>query len=171
MISAKVNPDSEVLKRIKDRIKWDTRVALSDLNITIRNGVIILNGFVDTSYKKAAAMDVVSSIEGVWSVENRIVVPMDYHRDDADIKKIMEAQLKDLIKLGGEHIEVEVHDGVVKLEGEVFRPRLKAFAAGSAWELSGVHDCLNFINIVTPPHRVPISKDSELNNSLASASN
>ena len=171
MISAKINPDSEVLQRIKDRIKWDKRISLADLNITIRNGVIILNGFVDTSYKKSAAMEIVGSTEGVWSVENRIVVPMDYHRDDDEIKKLMEIQLRDLIKLSGEHIEVEVTDGVVKLEGEVYRPRLKAFADSSAWELSGVRDCLNFIDIVTPPHRVPISKDSELNNSLAFASN
>lgn len=171
MISAKLNPDSEVLQRIKDRIKWDKRVSLADLNIVIRNGVIILNGFVDSTYKKTAAMDIVSSTEGVWSVENRIVVPMDYHRTDEEIKKIMEVQLHDLIKLSGEHIEVEVTDGVVKLEGEVYRPRLKAFSAASAWELSGVRDCLNFIDIVTPPQRVPLVKSSEIDNVLAFASN
>lgn len=171
MISAKLNSDSVILQRIKDRIRWDLRVSLADLNIVVRDGTVILNGFVDSSYKKTAAMDIVSSTEGVWSVENRIVVPFDYYRTDEEIRNIMEVQLRDLIKLSGEHIEVQVVDGIVKLEGEVYRPRLKAFSAASAWELSGVRDCLNFIDIVTPPQRLPLNQNSEINNVLAFASN
>lgn len=171
MIAAKRNNDLETVQRIKERITWDKRVSLSDLNITMKNGTVVLNGYVDTSYKKQAAYDIVTSTEGVWSVENHIVVPSDYFRTDDEIKKIVEAQITDIIKLGGEHIEVEVIDGIVKLEGEVFRPRLKALASSIAWELSGVRDCLNFIDIVVPPHRVPLTKDSEVENILSMASN
>ena len=147
---------SEILSLIKNRIKWDKRVSLADLNLTLRNGVLTLAGFVDTSYKKNAVLEIVSSITGLVAVEDRIVVPADYYRADDELQKLISDQLKDVLKLGGEHIEVDVVDGVVKLEGEVFRPRLKALASGIAWELSGVRDCLNFIEIVDPPHRVPL---------------
>lgn len=172
MNNSNVNSENEVLQRIRDHIKWDKRVSLADLNITARNGVIVLNGYVDSTYKKNAALDIVSSTEGVWSVENHITVPMDYFRADDEIKTLVEKQLQDLNRLSGEHIEVEVLEGVVKLEGEVFRPRLKAMADSVVWELSGVRDCLNFIEITTPPQRLPaVSPVENQDNVLAFASN
>ena len=151
--------DNDLGRILCDRIKWDKRVSLADLDIVVRGGVVIVSGFVDTSYKKNAALEVISQTEGVWSLEDRIVVPGDYRRSDEEITKILESQVAEMIKIGGEHIEVDVVYGIVKLEGEVFRPRLKAMAVASAWELSGVRDVLNFIEIKHPPQRAPISTD------------
>lgn len=149
--------EPELLHLIKERIEWDKRVSLADLEIVVRSGIVIVNGFVDCSYKKAAALEIVAETEGVWSVEDRIVVLTSYIRSDTEIKKILDQQIEGMIKVHGEHIEVEVLDGVVKLEGEVFRPRLKAMAVAAAWELSGVRDCFNFIEIKQPPHRAPLT--------------
>ncbi|AFY03197.1 BON domain-containing protein [Bdellovibrio bacteriovorus] len=149
--------DGELGRKIRDRIKWDKRVSLADLDIVIRDGVIVVSGFVDTCYKKNAALEVISETEGVWTIEDRIVVPADYYRSDEEIQNILQAQIEDMIKIGGEHIEVVVKDAVVRLEGEVFRPRLKATAVGAAWELSGVHDVVNAIEIKEPPRRVPMT--------------
>jgi len=149
--------EPELLHLIKERIEWDKRVSLADLDIVIRSGIVIVNGFVDCSYKKAAALEIVAETEGVWSVEDRIVVLSSYIRSDEEIKKILDQQLEGMIKVHGEHIEVEVLDGIVKLEGEVFRPRLKAMAVAAAWELSGVRDCYNFIEIKQPPQRAPMT--------------
>ncbi|UXR64085.1 BON domain-containing protein [Bdellovibrio bacteriovorus] len=151
--------DSELGRKIRDRIKWDKRVSAADLDVVVRGNLVIVSGFVDTSYKKNAALEVISDTEGVWAVEDRIVVPTDYYRSDEEILRILETQMADMIKIGGEHVEVEVVDGVVRLQGEVFRPRLKALAVAAAWELSGVLDVLNFIEIKDPPRRVPISVD------------
>ncbi|WP_347358712.1 BON domain-containing protein [Bdellovibrio sp.] len=151
--------DSELGRKICDRIKWDKRVSAADLDVVVRGNLVIVSGFVDTSYKKNAALEVISDTEGVWAVEDRIVVPTDYYRSDEEILRILEAQMTEMIKIGGEHVEVEVVDGIVKLHGEVFRPRLKALAVAAAWELSGVQDVLNFIEIRDPPRRVPISVD------------
>ena len=153
--------ESELVQKLRDRVKWDKRVSIADLNIVVRGGVVIVSGFVDTSYKKNAALEVISETEGVWSIEDRIVVPVDYYRTDEEILNILESQVEEMIKIGGEHIEIEVVSGIVKLEGEVFRPRLKAMAVASAWELSGVRDVLNFIEIKDPPHRIPLTADNE----------
>lgn len=150
-----------LLKRINERMKWDKRVSPADFDIIVRGGVVIVNGFVDTSYKKNAALEIISDTDGVWALEDCIVVPMDYYRTDDEIKQILISELAELVKLGGEHIEVKVVDGVVKLEGEVYRPRLKATAVGCAWELSGVRDVLNLIEIKDPPNRIPVSTEYE----------
>lgn len=157
------NQNVEILNQIKNRIKWDKRVSLADLSFSMRGEVLVVAGFVDTSYKKHAVLEIVNSIPGLFAIEDRIVVPADYFRTDEELEKIIRDQLCEVLKLGGEHIEVDVVDGVVKLEGEVFRPRLKAMASGIAWELSGVRDCLNFIEIVDPPHRVPLNPAFDFN--------
>lgn len=155
-LQMKNQSDSELSRIVQDRIKWDKRVSVADLNIAVRGGVVIVSGFVDTSYKKNAALEVISETEGVWNIDDRIVVPGDYFRSDEEILKILKDQLDEIIKIGGEHIEVDVANGIVKLEGEVFRPRLKAQAVALAWELSGVRDVLNFIEIKYPPRRAPL---------------
>lgn len=150
-----------LLKRINERMKWDKRVSPADFDIIVRGGVVIVNGFVDTSFKKNAALEIISDTDGVWALEDCIVVPMDYYRTDDEIKQILISELAELVKIGGEHIEVNVVDGIVKLEGEVYRPRLKATAVGCAWELSGVRDVLNLIEIKDPPNRIPVSTEYE----------
>lgn len=152
-LQTKNQSDGELARVLRDRIKWDKRVSLADLNIAVRGGVVIVSGFVDTSYKKNAALEIISETEGVWNIEDRIVVPSDYFRSDEELLKILKGQLNEIVKIGGEYIEVDVAEGIVKLEGEVFRPRLKAMAVASAWELSGVRDVLNFIEIKYPPRR------------------
>lgn len=151
--------DLALSRRIRDRLKWDKRVSPADFEIVVRGCAVTVYGYVDTAYKKSAALEVVSDTEGVWSIEDRIVVPADYFRSDEEIKTILSAQVAEMIKIGGEHIEIDVTDSVVTLLGEVYRPRLKAMAVASAWELSGVRDVLNLIEIQEPPRRVPVSAE------------
>lgn len=161
-LQLKKQSGGDLARILRDRIKWDKRVSLADLDIVVRSGVVIVSGFVDTSYKKNAALEIISETEGVWNIEDRIVVPADYYRSDEEILKILKSQIDELVKIGGEHIEVDVADGVVKLKGEVFRPRLKAMADASAWELSGVRDVLNFIEIRYPPQRASLYNEGGL---------
>lgn len=154
--------DCDLLSKISDRIKWDKRVSLADLDLIVHGSSVTVSGSVDTSYKKNAALEVISNTEGVWSLEDRIVVPGDFFRTDDEITKILKVELEEIVKIGGEHLEVSVSDGVVKLEGEVYRPRLKAVAVAAAWELSGVRDVVNNIEIREPPQRVPLSMDLEI---------
>lgn len=160
MIAFQNNNDQQLLQKLRSRIKWDKRVSLADVDVVVKSGVVTLNGFVDSSYKRHAVLEIISATEGVWSVDDRLVVPEDYYRTDEELKKLIKDSIGSILKLGGEHIEIDVVDSVVKFEGVVYRPRLKALASGIAWELSGVRDCFNFIEIVSPPHRVPKKSSS-----------
>lgn len=59
--------DCELGRKIHDRIKWDKRVSAADLDVVVRGNLVIVSGFVDTSYKKNAALEVISDTEGVWA--------------------------------------------------------------------------------------------------------
>lgn len=166
MGSHKNNPiENELRRKICERLKWDKRVSAADFDVIVRGCSVIVTGTCDTSYKKTAALELVSDFDGVWSIEDRIVVPSDYYRSDEALKRLVTESIEELVMIGGEHIEVSVEDGIVTLEGEVFRPRLKALAVGSAWELSGVQDVINNILITDRPRRAPffenIHRDSD----------
>ncbi|WP_413558923.1 BON domain-containing protein [Bdellovibrio sp. HCB209] len=147
--------DTDLRRKIVERLKWDKRVSPADFDVIVRGCAVIVTGSCDTSFKKMAALELVSDFDGVWSIEDRIVVPSDYFRSDEELKKLISESIEEFVLIGGEHIEVSVEDGVVNLQGEVFRPRLKALAVGSAWELSGVQDVLNNILIIDRPRRAP----------------
>ena len=82
----------------------------------------------------------------------------DYFRTDYELKNLIKKQIQTFQLLPGEWIEVEVVDGVVKLDGVVFRPRLKGFAASDSWGLSGIKDCINMIEVKASSDGVPQPK-------------
>lgn len=147
--------DNALRRLINDRIKWDKRVSLADLNVSVEGGVVTVSGSVDTSFKKNAALEIITTTEGVWKIEDKIIVPGDYFRSDEEIEEILVGEISEMVKIGGEFIEVEVDEGIVRLSGEVLRPRLKAFAASMAWELSGVKDVFNDITVLYPSQYSP----------------
>lgn len=143
--------DYKLLDLIKNKIKWDKRVSISDLVITSKNGHITVVGMVDSSYRKKAIFEIISSIEGVFKVDNLVTVPSEFQRSDSRIKSLICEQLS-LTRLGlNESISVEVNNGCVKLFGTVYDSRKKAQAAGIVWELSGVNDCMNMIQVKGAP--------------------
>lgn len=157
----KAEIDAELTRMIRDRIKWDKRVSLNDLDVVVREGVVVVAGYVDSAYRRDAALELITDLDGIWAVDNRIVVPGDYYRSDDEIERLIKRDLEEELKISGEYIDVEVRNGIVKLEGEVFRPRLKALADGAAWELSGVRDVINMIEISDPPRHLSFFKTED----------
>jgi osmotically-inducible protein OsmY len=146
-----VPEDKRLLDTIKDRIRWDIRVSNSDISVQVKDGVVILDGYFDLPYRHAAALDVIGTTEGLKGIEDRSMVVDDYRRTDKDLEILISKQLLSQNFLSGEWIDVTVRGGVVTLEGAVYRSRLKAFAARSVWELSGVKDCFNLIDLKEIP--------------------
>lgn len=142
----------DLRKEIISKIKWDKRINPADFDIVVKNHTVSISGYVDNFLKKEAVLDILHHTPGVNRVYDKVVVLYDYYRTDIELRKIIEKQINELMLTHGEYIDVEVVDGVVKLEGEVYRPRIKGLADSICWELSGVHDCYNFIEVVDRPH-------------------
>lgn len=139
--------DKRLEEKINSRIRWDIRVSAADVLIKVHGGKVSLYGYFDKAYRHQAVVEIIESTEGVTKLKDLSQVVHDYYRGDQEINNLITQQLAHYKFLEGEWIDVESADGVVKLEGEVFRPELKAFATKTTWELSGVQDCINLIQI------------------------
>lgn len=146
--------DQKLLARIQNRIRWDIRVSNSDILINVKNGVVTLNGYFDMSYRHGAAVNAITTTQGVMALKDESRVVDDYYRTDKELKILISKQILTLRLLPGEWIDIDVCDGVVKLDGLVYRSRLKAFAARACWELSGIKDCINLISLTKAPEEI-----------------
>jgi osmotically-inducible protein OsmY len=142
--------DLVILNRIQERIRWDKRISEADVRAMVGHGEVILIGVVDSHSKKDAAYEIAMTTAGVLNVDNQITVQDRDFRDDGEIRRILHDQLASIGLQAKEHVFIDVVDGVVKLEGLVFSAATKARAVSVAWELSGVRDCLNLIEIGDP---------------------
>jgi hyperosmotically inducible periplasmic protein len=139
--------DKRLEERINDRIRWDIRVSEADVLVKIHGGKVSLYGYFDKTFRHQAVVDIIVNMEGVAKFKDLSQVVSDYYRGDKEIDSLIAKQLANHHFLKGEWIEAKTADGVVKLEGEVYRSEMKAFASKCCWELSGVQDCINLIQL------------------------
>jgi hyperosmotically inducible periplasmic protein len=73
--SAGENVDDKILaSRIKVALAEDKEVKARDVNIEVREGVVQLGGFVDTSEQKSRASELARGVDGVKKVDNQLEV-------------------------------------------------------------------------------------------------
>jgi len=137
-------------KILRDRLMWDKRVSIHDVNVHVESGHVILSGKVDAEVKKKAALEDIKTTEGVWDVEDRLEIDMGMQRSDEEIRIILVEVMSHLWLKPGEKVVASVYDGIVYLEGIAFRRRVKALADSLAWELSCVRDVYNLIQLKEP---------------------
>lgn len=59
------NKDELLLGNIAERVKWDSRVSNSDIQIKSNDGVITLYGYFDKPYRKDAIIRIIETTPGV----------------------------------------------------------------------------------------------------------
>ncbi|MFQ5757449.1 MAG: BON domain-containing protein [Acidiferrobacterales bacterium] len=147
------------------RVKWDERLAiqirktlgkdpyleLQDIEVSVRNGMISLEGTVNNSFEREHAGDVVSRIEGVVIVENRLGYEHSWlWRPDWVIKADVERELFLDSMIDHKEIHVTVDDGVVILTGTVNSWHEYHLATQNAFE-GGAKDVRNRLEIRYAP--------------------
>ncbi|MCC5878367.1 MAG: BON domain-containing protein [Idiomarina sp.] len=119
------------------------------ISSSVEDGVVTLEGEVETSTDKALAEELVEGIDGVTRVNNNLTVR---HEDDDDddnggvratlndgrIFTVLKSRLLMSGDVSGRDIEVEVDDGVVTLSGEVDTSSERDLALEMARNTNGV---------------------------------
>jgi hyperosmotically inducible protein len=139
--------DHQLERLLKERLAWDKRVSLYDIQVEVISGHVVLHGKVDAEYKQKAAVEIAKSIEGVLDIDEQIEVDPYMMRSDAELETILETVMGKLWLKPGEEIRVRVTNAVVKLEGTVLRRHIKSLAESLAWELSCVRDVHNLVEL------------------------
>jgi osmotically-inducible protein OsmY len=142
-----VTNDAYLANRAENILDWSPEVEVEDLTIKVIAGVATLEGQVDALWKKERAEELVSDIEGMVGVVNKIaVVPTESILDETIAEDIV-AAIDRNIHVNVDNITVEVDNGTVTLRGEVPSFTAKKAAFESALNTSGVRAVINNVEV------------------------
>lgn len=141
-----IMPDQELAREAMQALQRNYTVPDTRIEVTVRDGEIVLEGNVDWHFQRDAAEAAVRDLAGVKSVSNRIVVSAAIAARDAQTK--IEEALRRRAGVDPRRIVVLSHNGTVELRGNVRSWMEKEAAASIAWEAPGVTRVENHIAVV-----------------------
>ncbi|MGY5875694.1 MAG: BON domain-containing protein [Candidatus Thorarchaeota archaeon] len=145
--TAKVPPDPEIEKRVKQTIGWADGLVNQTIQVSVKAGIVSLEGTVDAFWKRLKAEELASHIFGVVKVSTKLaVVPGRKIVDEVIAKNIISA-LDRSRTVEIDAVSVKVQDGVVTITGTV--PDLRAYRSilDFAGRTTGVTDVRSELKI------------------------
>jgi osmotically-inducible protein OsmY len=147
--------DFQIQKDVMDELKWDPFISISEIGVSVKNGVVTLSGHVDTYSKKLAAEKAAKKVAGVKAVAEELTVGISpsYRKTDSEIAAAVISALKWHSAVQDEKIKITVEDGTVKLEGEVDWEYQRNNVKTAVENLTGVRSVIDLIMVkprITP---------------------
>ena len=141
--------DRELQIDVLDELRWEPAVKATDIAATVKDGVVTLEGTVDSFAEKWAAEMAVKRLPGVkaLAIELKVELPDSSERTDSDIARAAEHALKWHVLVPYNQIKVTVENGRITLEGEVDRQFQKSAAERAVLHLTGVKGVINLITV------------------------
>ena len=111
--------DSELQRDVLDELKWEPAVRVSDIGVTVKDGVVTLAGVVDSYAEKRATESAAKRVSGVkaLALELEVKLPGHHDRTDVDIARAAETALEWNISVPHDRIKVTAENGFLTLEG------------------------------------------------------
>lgn len=158
--------DEEIQKDVIEHLRWNARLGIKDLDVTVRDGTVILTGDVPTCKAKHSAETDCLHVVGVHTVQNKLaIVPAGNIPTDDEVRM----NLLDLLLWNGdvssENVAVTISDGDVTLQGSVGSYWEKVEAEALASSVRGVRHIQNDLAVV-PMHDM---LDEEIADAITSA--
>jgi hyperosmotically inducible protein len=144
--------DATVTAKVKTALIENKATKAHQIDVDTRNGVVQLNGFVDTADAKSEAESAARTVSGVKSVQNNLQVrsgerTMGNALSDAEITAKVKSALIGDSRTKAYQIEVKTYKGVVSLGGFVASSAEKDAAEDVAKNVNGVAKVENGIKV------------------------
>ena len=141
--------DALIQNDVISELKWEPSIDAAKIGVSVRDGIVTLDGYVNSFVEKLTAVRVASRVMGVKAVaqELKIRLPQSYERNDADIAEAAVNALEWNMKVPDDRIKVEVQDGMVILTGEVDWEYQRAAAHDAVCCLIGIKGVTDEISI------------------------
>jgi osmotically-inducible protein OsmY len=132
-------------------LRWEPSVNAAEIGVAVKDGVVSLNGTVDTYAQKFAAERAVERVAGVRAIadELKVVVAGSFQRTDADIARAASNALAWDTEVP-DGVTVVVQDGWVTLSGKVPWYFQKAAAERAVRYLVGVRGVSDKLEVSHP---------------------
>jgi osmotically-inducible protein OsmY len=145
--------DDDIMKDVLAELKYEPNLRNDDIAVEVRDGVVMLAGFVDSYADKWRAETVVGRVSGVKAVANELEVklPVGSQRPDPEIARAVLDALKWNILVPHESIKVTVENGWVTLRGTVDWFYQKEEADRTVRNSTGVKGVSNLITVAAKP--------------------
>ena len=138
--------DTEIAKAVRHALEWNPFIRDDRIRSTVADGVVRLEGDVDTLFERREAEGLVQNLAGVRGVHNWIEVKRS-NVDPDDVRLAIEDALERRADREAARIGVAVVDGLVMLSGPVPSWREKRAILGAVGHASGVHSIEDHLRI------------------------
>jgi VCBS repeat-containing protein len=157
-----MNSDQQLKSDIEQELRWDPSVRAELIGISVKNGVVELDGHVDAYYEKWAAERAamrVSNVRGVAS-EIKVELPSWATRTDEDIARTVINHLEWNYTVP-DTVKVQVTGGKVTLVGTTEWQYQRDEAERAVRALKGVKDVFNEITVTSKLTTVDVKLEIE----------
>jgi osmotically-inducible protein OsmY len=140
---------AELIKNnVEQELRWEPSVCATKIGVSVNNGVVELDGHVDSMYEKWAAERATLRVVDVTSVASEIIVDLPFasQRNDEDIAFAAANHLSWNSQIP-ETIKLKVSDGWITLQGTAEWQFQKEEAARAVRALRGVKAVVNEIEL------------------------
>src|SRR5258707_7335540 len=146
-MAVSIRTDEDIQRDVVDELKWDSHVQVNEIGVAVKDGIVMLTGWVDSYLKKLAAENAAHRVRGVKAVANDIEVrlPGSAERTDADLAKAVLHALRWEADILAGKIDVTVSQGWVTLKGGVGYGFQKRMAERAVERLAGAQGVTNLI--------------------------
>jgi len=113
--------DSDVRRDVEDELRSDPDIDATDIAVAVKDGSVMLTGFVRSFRQRRGAEQHVKRVAGVVGIANNIEVRLSiiHRRPDSEIARDAVEAIKRDLPLSWDKIKAIVEDGWITLEGEV----------------------------------------------------
>ena len=140
--------DADLQHDVQEELRWDPSIHAEQIGVSVKNGVVELDGHVDSVWHKYAAERAALRVAKVRGIASEIKVdpPSSAIRTDEDIADAVSNHLE-WNALVPKTVKVQVTDGVVTLQGTVEWQFQKKVAEEGILPLIGVRAIRNKITL------------------------
>jgi osmotically-inducible protein OsmY len=141
--------DADLQKDVLAELELEPGVKVQDIGVSVREGIVTLNGSVCNYAGKLAAANAAKRVAGVRGLAEDMVVklPNWCRRTDSDIAAAALEAVKWMSTVPADRVKITVRDGWLSLEGTVEGWCQKSAAEEAVRNLAGIKGVINLIVI------------------------
>jgi osmotically-inducible protein OsmY len=148
-LTPRVRSDADIQQDVLEELRWDQHLNVSDIGVSVKEGVVTLTGLVDDYLMRLAAQNAALRVKGVHAVANDIEVRLhtSAERTDSDLALAALYALKWDAAIPTDKLGVTVSQGYVTLRGEVEWLFQREAAERATRRLAGIKGVTNWVTV------------------------